>query len=338
MDLPNLNIIGNGFDLYHGLPTSYYYFACYLLSRNEEVYDDWADMYGFAKGIFHMPSEELERKIDNAGYWCDFEERLGYISSDWVEDSLLDDLCLENSDAVDLPVYRPNHVTTIRELLNAWIRETVDTEYNFKIVQRLLGTKRLDISDSDAFLSFNYTHTLEKIYHVHNVLHIHGESTFDIEKNELVIGHGNDSVIQKMREEIQSLEQYYYEQYARNRIHEYQFEIDILEDLKKPVQMCMKNLKSFLNEIPQPEAICAYGFSLSDVDMPYIKFIRDKWPNCRWMFSYYRDSDQKKISKAVKSLGLEISQYEMFELRNESSEEIESEIIKKNHIQTFPIL
>lgn len=26
----NLNIIGNGFDLCHGLPSSYYYFGCYL--------------------------------------------------------------------------------------------------------------------------------------------------------------------------------------------------------------------------------------------------------------------------------------------------------------------
>lgn len=35
--MANLNVIGNGFDLYHGLPTSYYYFACYILSTNEEL-------------------------------------------------------------------------------------------------------------------------------------------------------------------------------------------------------------------------------------------------------------------------------------------------------------
>lgn len=336
--LPNLNIIGNGFDLYHGLPTSYYYFACYLLSKNEEVYDDWAEMYGFSRGILHMPFEELERKIDNIGYWCDFEKRLGYISSEWVEDSLLDDLGLENSDAVDLPVDRPNHVATIKKLLNDWIRETVDTDHNFEIVQHLLGTKRLDISSSDVFLSFNYTHTLERIYNAHNVLHIHGESTLDMDENELVIGHGNDSAIQKMRETVRDLEQYDYEQPARNRIQEYRFEIDILEDLRKPVQICMKELKHFLDKLSPPEAICVYGFSLGDVDVPYIRFIRDKWPDCRWRFSYYSDSNKITIDKTAELLGLKPTQYEMFELKNELSKKIESEIVKENRIQTYPML
>ena len=42
--MPNLNIVGNGFDLYHGLPTSYYYFACYILSTNEKLYDELAEI------------------------------------------------------------------------------------------------------------------------------------------------------------------------------------------------------------------------------------------------------------------------------------------------------
>ena len=336
--LANFNIIGNGFDLYHGMPTSYYYFACYLLAKNEDIYDDWAEMYGFSRGIIHRPFEDLERKIDDKGYWSNFEKSLGYISSEWVENSLLDDLDLENPEAVDLPIERPNHVAEIKQMLNDWIRETVDTDHNFEVVNQLIGAKKLDISASDAFLSFNYTHTLEKLYHAHNVLHIHGENTLDSEDCELVIGHGNDSEIKKMQETIEDLEQYYYEQPSRNRIQEYQFEIDILEDLRKPVETCLKRLKAFLAKLPEPEAIYVYGFSLGDVDVPYIKFIRAKWPNCRWKFSYYSDSDKITIDKTAEFLGLKESQYELFELKNETSNEIEKRIVKENHIQTFPVL
>ena len=36
--MATLNIIGNGFDLYHGLPTSYYDFACYMLATDENLH------------------------------------------------------------------------------------------------------------------------------------------------------------------------------------------------------------------------------------------------------------------------------------------------------------
>ena len=49
--MSNINIMGNGFDLYHGLPTRYYYFACHVLSQDEEFYDELAEMYGFTKGV-----------------------------------------------------------------------------------------------------------------------------------------------------------------------------------------------------------------------------------------------------------------------------------------------
>lgn len=155
--MANLNVIGNGFDLYHGLPTSYYYFACYLLSYNEDLYDDWADMYGFKIGVIHGHSEELERKIANLEYWSDFENQLGKLSPSWVEGTLLDDLGLENPEAVELEVERPNHVSDIKRMLNAWIRETVDLEKNYRIVSAMIGSRKISFSDNDSFVSFNVT-------------------------------------------------------------------------------------------------------------------------------------------------------------------------------------
>ena len=115
--MSNINIIGNGFDLYHGLPTRYYYFACHVLSQDEEFYDELAEMYGFTKGVMHQFIEELDRGIDDYGYWNEFERKLGLLSSNWIEYSLQDELDLEYPDAVDLTIDRSSNVEKIQSLL-----------------------------------------------------------------------------------------------------------------------------------------------------------------------------------------------------------------------------
>ena len=334
--LANLNIIGNGFDLYHGLPTSYYYFACYLVSKREDIYDDWAKMYGFHSGIYHHFTEDFDRQIDDVGYWRNFENNLAFLSSDWVEDSLPDDLNLENSDAVQLTVDAPDHVEELLELLDDWIKETVDTDNNFKIVDEMLGENRLTFDPADAFITFNYTHTLEKIYMLRNVLHIHGESGCGYSPTPLIIGHGHDDVINKMHTTIEELNPYWFEQGANNRITEYNFEIEILTRLKKPVDRCLPILQNFIHNFGHPDAICAYGFSFGDVDMPYMKLIRETWPDCPWRFSYRSDYSKDTLAKTASSLGLNLSQYEMFQFKNAQSKNILNRLVKENGITEYP--
>lgn len=335
--MANLNIIGNGFDLFHGLTTSYYYFACYILSKDEQLYDDLVEMYGFRRGILHHFSDKLDRGIDNIGYWCEFEKNLGNLSSQWVENSLVDDLGLEYPDAVDLEVDRPNHVELIKEMLKEWISTIVDIQQNFEIVKEMIGTKKMNFSDEDLFISFNYTHTLEEIYSVHNVLHIHGESDLSMHKD-LIIGHGNSTEIENLESKIKELDIDDYDQPSRNRKLEYQFEKDILEDLRKPVGKCITKLISFLDSVEKPDNICVYGFSLGSVDAPYIQFIKNKWPDCNWRFSFYSESDKSNIEKTAKYLGLEGEKYEMFEFKNTEASKIEEKLIKENEIKTFPTL
>lgn len=334
--MANLNVIGNGFDLYHGLPTSYYYFACYLLSHNEDLYDDWADMYGFSKGILHMPFEEFERKIDNLGYWSDFEKRLGELSSEWVEGTLLDDLGLENPEAVELEVDRPNHVLTMKRMLNTWIRETVDSAKNYEIIAAMIGPRKITFSTNDSFISFNYTHTLEQICAQHRVFHIHGESSSE-EYNELIIGYGNDAEIERLENSVEELSKYDFEQAANNRIQEYRFEIAVLKELRKPVSQCISRLVRFLNDMEEPEFICVYGLSLGNVDIPYLQVIKRKWTNCIWKFSYYAETDKDRIREVAQTLSIPMGQYELFELKNENSSEINRTIVDENHIVEWPI-
>lgn len=331
--MANLNIIGNGFDLYHGLPTSYYHFACYMLSTNEELYDELAEMYSFSKGEMHHSTGKLERKIDDLGYWSEFEKNLGNL---WVEGLLIDDLDLECPDAVDLCIGCPDYSDTIKEILKKWITSTTDTKKNFEIIKKVIGKKKVDFSSEDVFISFNYTHTLEEVYDISNVLHIHGEANLVAHKNDLIIGHGNNKILDDLQDRIVRLDGNDYDQPSRNRKLEYQFAKEVLKKLRKPVEICMEQLSSFINKIEEPDYICVYGFSLGDVDLLYMQLIREKFPICKWRFSYYSKCDIAKIKMFASSLKIDNTQYELFEFKNLDSCRIETELIKKNKIVIFP--
>lgn len=335
--MANLNIIGNGFDLYHGLPTSYYFFACYFLKNYEEEYDQLASMYGIAKGMYSHISEDLTRGIDDKGFWREFEKSLGYIDTGWVEGSLLDDLDLEYSGSpVTLQIDRPNLVRNIREVLQSWIQNTVDKDEIYQIVKCRLKNYYIQFNKDDTFISFNYTHTLEKVYEIDDVFHIHGECRND-NADELIIGHGNDKEILRLQNEIDELEYdapFY--QDANNRVQEYSFEKEILESLRKPVNECEAALVKKLSLFDKPDLINVYGCSLGEVDIPYIKLIHEKWSDIKWRFSYYSDRDVEWISEAADKIGLKKDQWKLFEFKNLVSSDILSEIVLKEEIVTYP--
>ena len=333
----NLNIIGNGFDLYHGLPTSYYFFACYFLKNHEETYYQLASMYGLSKGIYSYPSDELTLGIDDVGFWSDFEKNLAILASDWVENSLLDDLDLEFSDPpVTLEIDRPNIATDIKRILFNWIRDTVDKDEVYEIVDRHIETNKVKFQKNDYFISFNYTHTLEKLYEKKEIFHIHGECCDDND-DELIIGHGSDKEILRLRSKISELDndtQFY--QTANNRVQEYSFEIDILESLRKPVSKCKSALANELSYYTKPDFIRVYGCSLGEVDIPYMKLVHEKWPDVKWSFSYYSRRDVERVSEATDKIGLKEDQWTLFELKNALSLEIQREIVYKEKIVTYP--
>lgn len=283
----------------------------------------------------HHFSDELERGIDDIGYWRDVEKNLGLLSSLWVEDSLEDNLYLENPDAMDLEIDRPNHSDTIKETLKNWVNSTIDTKNNFHIVKNMLNEKQIEFNPEDMFVSFNYTHTLEEVYDIPNVLHVHGEAS-RIFENDLIIGHGNNEILQNLQDRISELDGDDYDQPSRNRKLEYQFEEKVLADLRKPVEICKARLSSFINKIKEPDNICIYGFSLGDVDIPYMQLIKERFPACKWRFSYYSESDIEKIKEVANFLKIEDSQYVFFEFKNLDSSKIESRLVEVNKIVIFP--
>lgn len=334
----NLNIIGNGFDLYHGLPSSYFYFGSYLIENNPSLYDELSEMYGFRKGIYSgFPCDDFYYAVEDF-FWREFESHLGELNSLWVQETLIDDLDLEYDDAIDLEMYQYNNANDIKKALSDWMNDIVDKKENYNIIQEKMkiGKFKLRLSKRDFYISFNYTHALEEIYKVDddNVLHIHGEAT---EEDSLVIGHGNDAGINDIKKDLEKYEEESYDQASRNRENELKCMLHNLKELRKDVDWYMKRCNVFLGEMPcKPEKVQVYGLSMGTVDLPYLVSIRQKWPDVKWRFSYYSKSEIDKIkSIAENDLGLLKGQYKLFYFNNSYWEDIQEEIVELQKIERY---
>ena len=332
-----LNIIGNGFDLYHGLPTSYYYFGCFLASQYPDFYAEMSNMYGFVcyKRVGH---DDVDFVVSDM-FWKTFEEKLGYLDSGWMEHSLMDDLGLECDDPIDLDIPEVINSRVIKDKFSEWIYSTVNTSQNFKTIKSYISRNKRRFRHDDYFVNFNYTQTLEEVYDIpyNRVLHIHGECALDTKDGDLIVGHGNNSAIQDLRQKIAEIENgvdWLGFQSERNRLREYQCEKSILEDLKKDVPSLSANLISTLRRTGLCfDEIRVWGLSCGSVDEQYIRALHDCYPEAKWEFSYWDQSEKQKRKNFAKKLGLNAVRF--FEFVNPNSELICSEIVAQNHIDEY---
>lgn len=335
----NLNIIGNGFDLFHGLPSSYYYFGCYLIDNNPEFYEEIGKIYDLKyRNIYQTyPDIEFDYTVEDI-FWRDFEKHLGDANEDFILETNEDDLMLENPDPVDIEMNEDLAAKNLVELFVSWVKDTLDKEVNYQIINTFMneGINKIEFGKEDYFLVFNYTHTLEKVYDISDqrVHYVHGECKEEDEE-ELIIGHGNDDRIEMIEEKIKLYEEKYdFTQSSRNRINEYKCLVRYLKRLRKDVDTCKNECKRFYYQVKtKPECINVYGMSLGDVDIPYLKQLRKKWPEVCWRFSYYSINDEARAIQIAKNvLQLEDHKYDTFEFTNPVGDEIQQELIQEQGI------
>ena len=251
-----LYIIGNGFDLYHGLPTSY------------------KDFYEFGKDLLDEIEEFYKLDISSATPWSDFEKALGEF--DWK--SFYD---FHNHIDVDDEGFRPSfvsglhddiaeqtdhHVKAIRGCFQQWIDD----------IEVLSATKTLSFAENARFISFNYTSTLQDVYCVDdiNLLHIHGcVKKYD----ELIFGHGEtmkeESEFDKDGEPTRTMFT------EAEDAAKYPFYA-----LKKPVDDVLDEHKEFFDSLKDLQEIIILGHSINKIDWPYFEKISRNAPNARWTY------------------------------------------------------
>jgi len=288
-----LYIIGNGFDIHHGIKCSYSDFYDYCNKNNKEL------CVNIEK--FYYDSNEL---------WYDFENELLNIQLSFILD--------------DCRILLPNWNTCYKEMYQFidCVRDEVDnlkyslTDAFNKWVKNLnIGNlrKKLAIDAKHSlFISFNYTDTLEDLYKVSNdsILYIHGKAN---DKNsDLLFGHGaNKDQISELISTDNVLEADALETVG-----------DFLFALRKDTRYIINKNQPFFSQLKNVKEIYVLGLSLSDVDLPYLKKIKQSTQSdSKWFISYYKDKENEKTDKAIvkiksamEKLEIDKSNFNLFEL------------------------
>lgn len=291
--MKSLFIIGNGFDLSHGLKTSYENFHEYL---KEEYPDSNGEALVVPEPIF-MPDGDVQYDDDatvnllmclinnaepNGEKWSDLERSMGYFDFDEAFDFLTEEL--DEDDEPDMWKNSYNNedlarnlvepVQSIVDYFSEWV-DTIDINEEVKIKDDFL--KIID-KDNDFFLTFNYTKTLEVLYKARKVCHIHGE-----QGGKLLFGHGNDT-------------DYYEENMNKNIGSEAPLQ-EIQYALRKNTEKAIKDNEKFFSSLSEDiDKIYSYGFSFGDVDKIYIEEICNilKTENITWYFNDFEDVNKRQ--------------------------------------------
>ena len=289
--MSSLFIIGNGFDIAHGIPSKYNDFRKYLIRNFPEALENKDKEVNF-EDFFDIPLEELAvefllfamDRIEGEN-WVNFEDSLAHIT---IDQKFPEPNHKENETEEEDNILMRDYLLYIDKLTNgviictecwqdffrAWIREV---QIPIKIVNYSPRSvlRELFKREDALFFSFNYTKTLEKIYGIKGVTHIH-----NCVGQKLVFGHGESSV-----------------SYGENSLLGSSFLDDMLMSFKKDTAFPMIKHKKFFKELNEDiTKVYSYGFSYGKADAIYIKrIIQSISSNAVWYFTTYETQDKEAL-------------------------------------------
>lgn len=294
----NLYLIGNGFDIHHRIRCKYPDFQIYLHERKSVLENRLFQVYDLHLG----------------NLWSSLEDNLGEITPEAILDNsvygpmvmILTDISGEKI-ALSIDDYSEcvsEIGYTLERLYNALQTEFINWILQLESassIQKVVINK-----EKSAFVSFNYTQTLENTYGISSskILYIHGCAA---RNDNLIFGHNKtpNELLKKWgnqfsEEDIDSLVVAAYE----------------LCILYKDVDLIIEKNALFWETIKNVEKIHVWGLSLSEVDIPYIKYINSiiTHNSVQWEFSWYSESDKKRIVETIDNVG--ITQYSLVKLED----------------------
>lgn len=287
-----LYVIGNGFDQRHGLKSSYGEYHEYVHNNTPNV-EDFLYQYFFLKEKLYIKDEKY--------YWCNFENDLAsfdaeqfYSDYDNVSEGTGDQENPQRSDYYgvedEMKEESENRCSDIKQSFWNWIEEISKTE---------IEPKNMHFEKDAIFLSFNYTPTLENVYDISSVLHIHGYIG-DSNEEKLVFGHGEDSSegeVPAFDEDGESNYSPVFDSQAASHALFYQFQ--------KPVKDIIDKNLFFFDSLKYIEKVVVLGHSLNEIDMPYICRIRDSISDSSsWIIVCYTDDDRQRAKTVMENIGV----------------------------------
>lgn len=279
-DDEKLYVIGNGFDIHHRIESKYSDFKNWVHKNKDSNLEELMDIFF---------SNERD-------FWNDIEKALGE-----YDEMSITDFC-EPVNPKDFKYDHPGQwqagiedcipyifgdvMNNFRDAFCEWV-ESIDIT---------LAKADLQLSQKSKYLSFNYTETLEKCYHIpeKNVLHIHGNRM--VTEDEFVLGHnsnrdendpyGNDDILFPYQEAYSEV-------------------IKIMNQWKKLTENIIDSHKLFFQSLHDCKSVSVMGMSYNDIDLPYLRKVSTSVaPNCKWILYYYSKSDCENAEKVANTLGL----------------------------------
>jgi hypothetical protein len=295
----HLYIIGNGFDIHHGINSSYRNFRDWMYENEPTIINDVEETYGCC----------------DDEWWADFENQLGTL--DVLEYAR--DIASEN-----LPDLMSDHCDRTWNDAQIEVEQNLDGLYSnlrgcfSRWILQLSAPKREKmitlVKKNSLFLTFNYSKTLENLYKIPSdqILHIHG--CID-DNEEFILGHGVG------RDELQAMlakndpeppssdDPEEYEQWRMEYESQHQFHQQLAEEAavngvasqEKPVASLLMRYKDFFDGLYDVTHVHVYGMSFSEVDAPYLDRVAKSTRKAEWEISDYQGGCENKIKSFIGS-------------------------------------
>ena len=286
-----LYIIGNGFDIHHGLETNYKYYREYIEANMDSFKtDDNYSSFGFREhtsdinSIYKKDAEYILEAMDSCASddWAELETQLGKdLFEKYIFNKLYSPKMPIESAAADFVSWGNNIVSgsiatmlyNLNDLFYLWVDDRLKNGIDYSNKRDNEIGSMLD--PDDLYLVLNYTLTLEEIYNIpsENICHIHG--IVGQKYDDIYFGHGN-------AEEIE-----YTKDSSTNTILN-----EMKKLFRKDTEEAYGKHKEFFNRLNDIKEIYSYGFSFSDTDMFYVEKIIER-VNAEHVTWYFNGFDQK---------------------------------------------
>lgn len=273
--MSRLYIIGNGFDIAHGISCKYSDFRRYCEEKMPKLY------------------EKLNRFYDGGDkLWSDFERELPNLN----KDALFDWATTNNPnwnqnwkayyDFIDEVRDEVDYVEGLKLAFTEWVQAL-----SLEDVRR-----QYDIFGEDSlFITFNYTLTLENVYHIpaYRILHIHG--MVEGEFPQLVVGHNMpDTEVDYIFSSENDFEEEACKEVAA-----------LIKNWHKDTAGIIANYEEIFSQLSNVKDVYVLGHSMSEVDLPYFEKIKQNIPlSAKWHISVFNEVDINNKRQVVDRLGL----------------------------------
>lgn len=278
-----LYVVGNGFDLHHGLPTSLAEFRIYA------KYSDFSRLY--ENGVFMMSAtQDLEE------HWNNLEENLANLD--------VEELIDQKSEYYDIDPHENQFLYEVETAIDAMTSGLTQELSNYLSKAENVGVaadKQLGLDANARFINFNYTNTLERIYAIPsvNICYIHGKLNSPAE---IVIGHAmKDSGYEsKPIADMSTWSEEEQEAHADSYSPDYESALEsahsYFKTSYKDSDACLADESDFFKSLCDIDNVIILGHSLADIDLVYFECINHLVGNkCRWWATYYPNFEKESI-------------------------------------------